>query len=105
VIREFQQGFTTDPAAAEMLGQNLNPASIKFTSNSNNIIRLTVKGVRHLDVWLSPMLVDFKRKIDIKINGGGSRRVDPKLDFEPMLEDLRVRGDRQQIYWYRYTTG
>ena len=24
-----------------------------------------------------------------------------KLDLEPMLEDLRVRGDRQQLYWHR----
>jgi hypothetical protein len=51
---------------------------------------------------LGPAHIDFKRKIDIRINSERSRKLDPKLELEPMLEDLRVRGDRQQIYWYRY---
>jgi hypothetical protein len=102
VIREFKPGFTTAPEAADILGHNLNPAEIKMTSSGpSNLIRLDVKGVRRLDVWLSPKLIDFKRKPDIRINGRTYFKSQAKLDIESMLEDLRIRCDRQQIYWYR----
>ncbi|HZW33132.1 MAG TPA: PHB depolymerase family esterase [Isosphaeraceae bacterium] len=102
VIREFKPGFTTAPEAADILGQNLNPAEIKMSSSSlSNLIRLDVKGVRRLDVWLSPKLIDFKRKPEIRINGRSYFKGQVKLEFEPMLEDLRIRGDRRQVYWHR----
>jgi pimeloyl-ACP methyl ester carboxylesterase len=103
VIREFAAGRTTDPLAAEVLGQNLNPATIEMKSSGlSNLVRLDVNGVTRLDVWLGPKLVDFKRKVELRINGKPFiRPTKLKLEMEPMLEDLRVRGDRQQIYWYR----
>ncbi len=106
VIREFGAGRTTDPGAVEMLGKNLNPATIEMKSSAlSNLIRLDVKGVTWLDVWLSPKLIDFKRKADIRINGKPySREAKIKLDMEPMLDDLRVRGDRKQLYWHRIST-
>ena len=89
-----------------MLGKNLNPATIEMKSSTlSNLIRLDVKGVTWLDVWLSPKLIDFKRKADIRINGKPfSREAKLKLDMEPMLDDLRVRGDRTQLYWHRIST-
>jgi hypothetical protein len=105
VVREFTPGHTTAPEAAELLGENLNPAEIRMTtSNLSNLIRLDVKGVRRLDVWLSPKLIDFKRKPEVRINGKTYFKGQVKLDLESMLEDLRLRGDRQQIYWYRVST-
>jgi pimeloyl-ACP methyl ester carboxylesterase len=105
VIREFGPGRLTAPEAVEMLGQNLKPASIDMTSSSmSNLVRLEVKGVTALDIWLSPKLVDFRRKVDIRIGGKPfNREAKLKLEMESMLDDLRVRGDRQQIYWYRVT--
>jgi hypothetical protein len=51
-------------------------------------------------------MIDFKRKPDIRINGRSlARQGKVKPDVESMLEDLRLRGDRQQIYWYRFTAG
>jgi pimeloyl-ACP methyl ester carboxylesterase len=103
VIREFSEGRTTAPEAAEILGQNLHPATIKMKSSSlSNLIRLDVNGINRLDVWLSPKLIDFKRKPDIRINGKSfNRQSRVKLDLETLLEDVRMRGDRQQVYWYR----
>jgi pimeloyl-ACP methyl ester carboxylesterase len=104
VVREFAPGFTTAPEAADILGQNLNPAEIKMTSsNLSNLIRLDVKGVKRLDLWLSPKLIDFKRKLEIRVQGRPYRgsKGPVKLDLESLLDDLRVRGDRQQIYWHR----
>jgi pimeloyl-ACP methyl ester carboxylesterase len=102
VIREFAPGFTTAPEAVDLFGENLHPAEIHMTSsNLSNLVRLELKGVRRLDVWLSPKLVDFKRKLEVRINRTNYFKGMVKLDLEPMLEDLRLRGDRQQIYWHR----
>jgi pimeloyl-ACP methyl ester carboxylesterase len=103
VIRDFSPGRTTAPEAAEKLGQNLHPATIKMKSSSmSNLIRLDVHGINRLDVWLSPKLIDFKRKPEIRVNGKSvNRQSRVKLDLETMLEDVRVRGDRQQVYWHR----
>ena len=103
VVREFSPGRTTAPEAADVLGQNLNPATIKMKSSSlSNLIRLEVNGVKSLDIWLSPKLIDFKRKAEIRINGKPFyRQGQIKLEMEPMLDDLRLRGDRQQLYWHR----
>jgi len=107
VIREFAPGRVTAPEAAEILGQNLNPATIKMRSSKpSNLISLEIKGIKRLDVWLSPKLFDFKRKPEIRINGRSlARQGRIKPDAESMLEDLRMRGDRQQIYWYRFSAG
>jgi pimeloyl-ACP methyl ester carboxylesterase len=104
VVREFAPGRVTAPEAVEMLGQNLKPATIEMTSSSlSNLLRFgEVSGVTALDIWLSPKLVDFRRKVDIRIGGKPYiRQGKLKLEMESMLDDLRVRGDRQQVYWYR----
>jgi pimeloyl-ACP methyl ester carboxylesterase len=103
VIRQFAAGRVTAPEAADVLGRNLNPATIKMrSSGQSNMISLDIKGIERLDVWLSPKMIDFKRRPDIRINGPRSVvRQKVKPDVESMLEDLRLRWDRQQIYWYR----
>ena len=63
VVKGFGAGRTTAPEAVEVLGQNLNPAAIKMSSSSvSNLIRLDVKGISSLDLWLSPKIIDFKSK-------------------------------------------
>jgi pimeloyl-ACP methyl ester carboxylesterase len=102
VIREFSPGFTTAPEAAEVFGQNLNPARIEMTSSiPSNLIKLDVRGVKRLDIWLSPRLIDFKRKPEIRIKNRTFFKSLAKVDLESMLDDLRLRGDRQQLYWFR----
>ena len=106
VVRDFSPGRTTAPEAAEVLGQNLNPASIEMKSSSiSNLIRLEVNGIKSLDIWLSPKLIDFKRRMEVRIQDRPYYKGQVKLECEPMLEDLRVRGDRQQLYWHRISAG
>ncbi len=108
VIRSFTPGRSIAPEAAEILGQNLRPATIKMkTSSISNLVDLQLDGVAQADVWLSPKLVDFKRKLEVRINRSRKSfyKGQPPLEFEPMLEDLRVRGDRQQIYWVKLSAG
>jgi pimeloyl-ACP methyl ester carboxylesterase len=105
VVHDYATGHTTAPEAVELFGQNLNPAEIKMSSSGlSNQIRLEIKGVRSLDLWLSPKLIDFKRKPEILLNRrpyARGRKGPLKLDPETMLDDLRLRGDRQQLYWHR----
>ena len=108
-VTGFSNGRTTAPEAVEVLGQNLNPAGIKMSSSSvSNLIKLDVKGIKSADIWLSPKLLDFKSRPDVRVNvrvNGrnyiSGRKALIKLDLESMLDDLRVRGDKEQIYWHR----
>jgi pimeloyl-ACP methyl ester carboxylesterase len=103
VVRDFSPGRTTAPEALlDVLGQNLNPATIEMkSSRPSNLIRLEVSGIKGLDLWLTPRLVDFKRRVEVRIQERPYFKGQVKLDCEPMLEDLRIRGDRQQLYWHR----
>ena len=89
-----------------MLGQNLNPAVIEMKSSTlSNQIRVLVSGIKSMDIWLCPKLIDFKRRVEIRIQDRPYFKGLIKLDAEPLLEDVRLRGDRQQVYWYRLTAG
>ncbi len=102
VVREIAPGRTTSPEAADVLGKNLRPATIKMRSSTQgNLINLTVSGINRLDVWLSPRLIDFKRKVEVRVNEKAVVKAMVPLEFAPMLEDLRFRGDRQQLYYAR----
>jgi hypothetical protein len=106
VVQEFSPGRSTAPEAVEMLGQNLSPATLKMKSSSQgNLINLKVGGINRLDVWVSPRLIDFKRKLEVRINDRPRYKGSVKLTLDPFLEDLRLRGDRQQVYWLKVQAG
>jgi dienelactone hydrolase len=102
VVREFFEGRSTSPEAVEPFGKNLKPATIKMsTSNLSNLIRVQTNGVKRLDVWVSPKLIDFNRKIEVRVNKDSFFKPVSEPNLEPFLEDLRLRGDRQQIFWLK----
>ncbi len=106
VVREFSEGRTTAPEAVDPLGRNLSPASIKLkTSSLANLLDLTTSGVSRMDVWAGPELIDFTRKLEVRVNRKAVFKGQPELDFRPMLEDLRLRGDRGQMYWIKIEVG
>jgi pimeloyl-ACP methyl ester carboxylesterase len=108
VIRGFAEGRATAPEAVDVLGQNLRPATLKMkTSSISNLVDLQLDGVTQVDIWLSPKLVDFKRKFEVRINRNRkpTYKGQPTLELKPMLEDLRIRGDRQQLYWFKIEAG
>jgi pimeloyl-ACP methyl ester carboxylesterase len=109
VIREFMAGRSMAPEAVEPLGKNLNPATIEMSSSTvgavSNLIKVNANGVRKLDVWVSPKVVDFKKRLEVRVNNKSYFKGPVKPDIEPLLEDLRIRGDRQQVYWLKVTAG
>lgn len=103
VVREFAARRTVAPEAADPLGRNLRPAKVEFRAN-NVLNKLVVgtNGVNALDVWVNPETLTFDKRIEVQVNGRTAYRDTPSLTaLEPFLEDLRLRGDRQQVYWMR----
>ncbi|WP_435022234.1 alpha/beta hydrolase [Tundrisphaera sp. TA3] len=103
VVRDFVPGRVTAPEAADPLGKNLRPATLKVrTTVQGNQLTLTTSGIQRMDVWLSSKLLDPNRTIQVRINGSLIYRGQPAAnDLAPMLEDVRVRGDRQQLYFLK----
>ncbi len=75
------------------------------TSRVTNLVRVQTEGVKRLDVWISPKLIDLKKRFEVRINNKTFFKGMAKPDLEPFLEDLRLRGDRQQIYRLKIAVG
>jgi acetyl esterase/lipase len=102
VIRSFEARRATPPEVADPLGKNLHPATLEFKARSKaNLLLVTARGVRQLDLWLSPRLFDFDQKLEIRVNNRTLFKGQAQPDLGAFLEDLRIRGDRQQVYWLR----
>ena len=102
VVHEFSAGPHHRPEAVEMLGQNLSPATIKMKSSSlSNLINLKVDGIKKPRRLAQPQA----HRLQAQARGPDQRqaatsRARSSSTLEPMLEDLRLRGDRQQLYWH-----
>jgi dienelactone hydrolase len=105
VVQEIAPGRSIAPEAAEMTGKNIRPATIQYkTSSLSNLISITTTGLNRLDVWVSPKVIDFKRKFEVRINDRPFFKGLGKPDIGQMLTDLRFRGDRQQLFWFKIST-
>jgi hypothetical protein len=50
-------------------------------------------------VWLAPELIDFTRPATVTVDGQRLLKGPAVPDLRVMLEDLRLRGDRQHPFW------
>ena len=49
-------------------------------------------------VWLSPELVDYDRRVTVRVNGRRRFNDFLKPELQPLLDDLKARGDRQRTF-------
>jgi hypothetical protein len=58
-------------------------------------------GAAQATVWLSPESVNFDQRVSIVVNGKRINSSSPFIepDLETLLEDVRLRGDRQHPFW------
>ena len=50
-------------------------------------------------IWLAPEMIDFDRRLQVRVVGSPRKFNDfVEVSVETILEDLRIRGDRQKIY-------
>ena len=92
----------TAPEAADGMGRNLRPATIAARAiGQTNSVNLDISGINRVDYWVSPKLIDLSKKFEIKLNGKTILKGPVPLGYRDLLEDLRVRGDRQQLYYLK----
>jgi pimeloyl-ACP methyl ester carboxylesterase len=79
----------------------LTPAMLQASIFSDNKIYVRTTGVNQVTVWLGPSMIDFNKKVTLRINGRDSRPIQVRPSLEIMLDDFFQRGDRQQLYFAR----
>ncbi len=88
-------GVTADPQKSRIAPMVF---AAKLTTANTIYIR---SGAKRHQLWLSPDFVDFQQKLSVQSDGRRKFNDFLSPDIEVLLEDLRVRGDRQMLYWAR----
>lgn len=73
---------------------------VKIADGSDDYTAVYVtSGADHNTLWLSPRVISFDKRL--VVNYAGRRRYSdfPERDLATLLDDLRVRGDRQMLFW------
>jgi predicted esterase len=97
-VDDFAPGMLMDPHNFEP--KKMKPGQIegKIVGTANSI-QLTISGAKKADLWISPGMVDLTQPVTVRVN---SLKQNPKLiplDVEALLEDFRVRADRQKLFY------
>jgi hypothetical protein len=74
------------------------PMKIEGKATVANAIYLK-HPAEHATVWLSPDLVKFDERLKIHHKGRQAYNDFVSPQMGDLLEDLRVRGDRERLYW------
>ncbi len=74
------------------------PLTLEATAKPTNAITVRC-GAERVRVWLAPEIVDFARPLTVTIDGREAFDGRPTPDAAVMLEDLRLRADRQHPFW------
>jgi hypothetical protein len=84
-------------------GSGYRSATIEARLTPGNTISVRSGSARTI-VWLSPELVDFTKSLTVTIDGQRAFRGVPQSDLWTLLEDLRLRADRQHPFWQAVDT-
>ncbi|MCS7304558.1 MAG: tetratricopeptide repeat protein [Thermoguttaceae bacterium] len=80
------------------------PIKTEASLTANNGVRVQARSAK-ITVWLAPEMVDFQKQITVVVNG--FRAIPPNRVLQPdlalMLEDVRLRADRQHPFWAKLT--
>ena len=63
-----------------------------------NVINIDCPAQWH-GLWLYPDVIDFEKRLIVRQSGHQWYNDFPEADISAMLEDFRLRADRQQIAW------
>jgi predicted esterase len=92
------------PARTVVLPEAWPPAvgnrPLTITAKKGATNSLTVRcGADRVRVWLSPELIDFTQPLTVTVDGKRIHKGPIAADERVLLEDLRLRGDRQHPFW------
>jgi hypothetical protein len=80
---------------------NVKPMILRAKITPGNTIYVLSSGGKSHSIWLSPDLVNFAQRVSIHVRGTEKfhKMVHPSI--EAILEDYRLRADRQTLYTAR----
>lgn len=79
----------------------IKPIHFKAWVDASNQVNIDSGAIAHT-VWLSPEFIDYSKRVKVLIRGGRTAfRGFIRREIDTMLDDLRIRGDRQKLYWTR----
>jgi len=74
------------------------PLTIEGRRGATNSLSVRC-GAERVRVWLAPELVDFTAPLTVSVDGQRIHKGPITADEQVLLEDLRLRGDRQHPFW------
>lgn len=79
----------------------VHPMTVEASINEANTVVIAKSGAAKHRIWLTPQfgLIDFDKRLGVRINGTQRFNDFIKPDTEAMLEYFRYHGDRQQLFW------
>jgi pimeloyl-ACP methyl ester carboxylesterase len=80
---------------------SVSPASLQATISTGNHISIHTMGIGQAAVWLGPNMIDFNKRLTLRVNGQQLNPIPVRASLETLLEDVYLRGDRQQVYFAR----
>lgn len=80
------------------------PLTIEAKKGMTNTL-VVRSGAERTRVWLSPELIEFSQPVTVTIDGRRIHKGPIAPDAAVLLEDLRLRGDRQHPFWAVIETG
>jgi hypothetical protein len=92
-----------DPVDYPIKTSDARPVKVesKLYRATNTVSVTTKPQVAHVQIFLTPEMIDFRSKVSVKVNGKDYHPpngvVEPSI--EVMLEDARTRGDRIHPFW------
>jgi predicted esterase len=79
-------------------GVGSRPLSIEAKKGVTNTL-VVRSGAERTSVWLAPELIDFSQPLTVTVDGRRVHRGPISPDAAVLLEDLRLRSDRQHPFW------
>ena len=97
-LDDFVPAIVMDPH--NFNGKKMRPGQIDGRLNGiANSVTVTISGAKQADVWLGPGMVEFNRPITVHVNRDEVSGKSIRPDLGVLLEDFRVRSDRQKLFY------
>ena len=97
----------TGPLPASALAAGRSPGrgraatlSVEATAREGNLLVVRC-GAKPVTVWLSPELVDYETRVDVRMNNRRALRDFLRPELDPLLDDLKARADRRMTFTTR----
>lgn len=91
-----------DRRYAQRPGVALNPNQLTATMwakiHSQNEIYVYTRGLDQISIWIAPGLIDFSRKVKIRLNRANYKPIMLSPSMNVLLNDLYEHGDRQRVF-------